>query len=300
MLTSILLPVYNGENYIAESIESILTQKGEWELIIQDDCSTDSTEEICQKFVSENVKYFKNDSSLKCWGTLNESALNAKGQLFRLFSHDDIMLEDDILTCAQYMESNPGVGLSFSNYDMIDEVGIVTGSSLDFKERNADLPDVISGNIAAQKLYKWGCISGSHSNITLRRDTYEGISHFNSDMIYTGDYDLLSRVGVYNAIGYNHTKTCQIRFHAQQTSMQGNKAVGKIREMEVILNYLLNNMNPEERLNYERQFSKIYGYYLIKNPIINIGKGDFEPIKQFVRSFGIKNSIGSLMQVLIK
>jgi glycosyltransferase EpsE len=129
MKTSILLPVYNGSNYINKTILSILNQKGDWELIIQDDCSTDNTYEIVKNYLSEKVKYFKNSVSLKCFGTLNAAVANSSGELLRLFSHDDIMLENDIIICDKYLNDNKDIGLCFTNYDMIDENDNITSSS---------------------------------------------------------------------------------------------------------------------------------------------------------------------------
>ncbi|MFT3703619.1 MAG: glycosyltransferase [Agriterribacter sp.] len=300
MLTSILLPVYNGANYIASSIETILKQRGNWELIIQDDCSTDDTEILCKKYLSEKVKYYKNKTSLKCWGTLNEAATHANGELFRLFSHDDLMLDDDIILSEAYMINNPDIGLSFTNYDMIDQNGSTTGSSLDYIERNNDLKEKMSGSLAATKLYKWGCISGSQSNITLRREVYNKINHFDANMLYTGDFDLLSRAGIEFGIAYNPAKTCQIRFHPLQTSAEGARAFTKIKEIKIIIDYLLNHMNSAERRECEKDFSNIYGYYLIKQPLKQIFKGNFKALKFFIENFGYRKTVNSLLAAFLK
>jgi glycosyltransferase involved in cell wall biosynthesis len=64
---SIGLPVYNGENYIQEAIESILSQTFEdFELIISDNASTDQTEAICRSFAlkDERIRYFRNQENL--------------------------------------------------------------------------------------------------------------------------------------------------------------------------------------------------------------------------------------------
>ena len=65
-LVSIILPVYNGEKYLKESIESVLEQTYErWELLILDDCSTDHTADISKEYVSRDsrIKYFRNEKS---------------------------------------------------------------------------------------------------------------------------------------------------------------------------------------------------------------------------------------------
>lgn len=66
-IVTIGLPVYNGENFIREAIDSILIETfTDFELIISDNASTGSTESICQEYVAKDsrIKYYKNDINL--------------------------------------------------------------------------------------------------------------------------------------------------------------------------------------------------------------------------------------------
>jgi glycosyltransferase involved in cell wall biosynthesis len=298
-MTSILLPVYNGSKYIEGSINTILNQAGSWELIIQDDCSADETGLICKKYLSDKVKYFRNTQNLNCWGSLNAAALHASGDLLRLFSHDDKMLENDIRKAEKYMRENPDIGLSFTDYDKIDENGNITGSSFGFTERNKDLPDKMTGNTAARLLYRWGCISGTHSNITLRREVYNKLNKFNAALAFTGDFDLLARAGVEFGIGYNRTKTCQIRFHALQSSIAGAKHVSKLSEMKLITDYLISHIEEPERKVFDRKFESVYGYYLIKQPIRELARGNLQLLKAFYDCFGFRKTFNSFFRAII-
>lgn len=61
-LVSIIMPSWNTENYIAESIQSVIDQTYKnWELIIVDDCSTDNTDEVVRAFNDQRIKYLKNE-----------------------------------------------------------------------------------------------------------------------------------------------------------------------------------------------------------------------------------------------
>ena len=73
-LVSVIMPTYNVEKYVGEAIESILNQTYEnFEFIIVDDCSTDSTYEICKKYANQDsrIKLYKNSENLKISKTLN-------------------------------------------------------------------------------------------------------------------------------------------------------------------------------------------------------------------------------------
>jgi alpha-1,3-rhamnosyltransferase len=293
-MTSVLLPVYNGADYIEESIISILKQKGDWELIIQDDCSSDTTELICKNYLSEKVKYFKNDIKCYCFGTLNAAAFNANGELIRLFSHDDIMLDNDLINSANFLKNNPDIGICFTNYDMIDSDGNITGSSLNYIERNNSLPDKMNGEEAARHLFRWGCIAGSQSNITLRREVYNHMGGFNDKMLFVGDFDLLVRAAIPYGLGYCRQKTCRIRFHPLQTSNEGLKSKKKNSELKIILDFLFSVLKGENYINAKRQFSKIYGYQMMINPIKLLLVLNFKPLQEFYLMYGFKNSLQSI------
>ena len=65
---SLIMSVYNGENYLAEAIESVINQSfTDWELIVINDCSTDSTGEILAKYASQDarVKVYTNEVNLR-------------------------------------------------------------------------------------------------------------------------------------------------------------------------------------------------------------------------------------------
>ena len=72
-LVSIVLPVYNGERFLRQSIDSVLAQSYQnWELLILDDCSTDSSSDIGKEYVHKDsrIRYYRNESNLRLPGNL--------------------------------------------------------------------------------------------------------------------------------------------------------------------------------------------------------------------------------------
>lgn len=89
---SIGLPVYNGEQYLAAAIESILRQTfGDFELILCDNASTDQTEAICRRYAGQDhrVRYHRNESNLGACPNFNLAVSLARGELFKWAAHDD-------------------------------------------------------------------------------------------------------------------------------------------------------------------------------------------------------------------
>ena len=91
---SILLPVFNVQSYIIETIESVLAQSfSDFELIIIDDYSTDNTSKIIEEYclVEQRIKYLKNHKNLGISKTLNNGLGIAKGKYIARIDGDDLM-----------------------------------------------------------------------------------------------------------------------------------------------------------------------------------------------------------------
>jgi glycosyltransferase involved in cell wall biosynthesis len=123
---SIGLAVYNGERYIAESIESILGQTFvDFELIIIDNASTDRTEEICRDFESRDprIRYIRNAENLGASPSHNRCVELAVGEYFQWASHDDVIHPDCLKECVEALDSDPSALLCHSLIELIDEKG---------------------------------------------------------------------------------------------------------------------------------------------------------------------------------
>ncbi len=127
---SICLPVFNGENYLGEAVESMLAQTfTDFELIITDNASTDRTEEICRKFADADsrVRYHRNEKNVG--GARNQAIAVelSRGAFIRLSAHDDKMAPTHLEECLAALEQRPDAVIAFSSTVVLDEVGAVVG-----------------------------------------------------------------------------------------------------------------------------------------------------------------------------
>lgn len=98
---SVALPVYNGENYIAEAIESILAQDFEdFELVISDTASTDATPAIVSSYAARDsrVKLYRLEEKLPQQDNVNRSIQLSRSNWVKLFCHDDLMFPNCLST----------------------------------------------------------------------------------------------------------------------------------------------------------------------------------------------------------
>uniref|UniRef100_B8HXQ7 Glycosyl transferase family 2 n=1 Tax=Cyanothece sp. (strain PCC 7425 / ATCC 29141) TaxID=395961 RepID=B8HXQ7_CYAP4 len=125
---SIGLPVYNGENFIREAIDSILAQTfTDFELIISDNASTDRTESICRDYMAQDprVRYCRNSRNLGVAGNFTRLLELAQGEYFKWASHDDKIAPELIEQCVQVLDQDPKIVLCHSRVVLIDQRGQV-------------------------------------------------------------------------------------------------------------------------------------------------------------------------------
>lgn len=130
-LVSIITPSYNTAKYIEETINSVLQQTyTNWELIIVDDCSTDNTDEVVSKYLTdERISYMKNDKNSGAAISRNRALREAKGKWIAFLDSDDLWEFDKLQKQISFMNNN-GYHFSYTNYIEIDESSNPNGKSV--------------------------------------------------------------------------------------------------------------------------------------------------------------------------
>lgn len=123
---SIGMPVLNGERYVHAAIESILNQTfPNFELIISDNASTDSTREIAEVFAraDSRVKVISRPETIGAHHNYNSIVPLARGECFKWAAHDDLLEPTFLESCWEVLNDNPSVVLVYTRMGIIDENG---------------------------------------------------------------------------------------------------------------------------------------------------------------------------------
>ncbi|KAB8334598.1 glycosyltransferase family 2 protein [Scytonema tolypothrichoides VB-61278] len=123
---SIGLPVYNGEKFLKQAIDSLLAQTLEdFELIISDNASTDKTEEICRAYAvkDKRIRYYRNEKNIGCACNFNRVFELSSGEYFKWAAHDDLHAPDFLMKCIEVLDQDPTLILCHSKTYFIDEHG---------------------------------------------------------------------------------------------------------------------------------------------------------------------------------
>lgn len=123
---SVGLPVYNGEKYLAESLDALLGQSyGDFELVISDNASTDGTEEICREYLAKDsrISYYRQPVNIGATPNHNWTFEHSGGELFKWASYDDLYGRDLLLRCIEALDDDPALVLAHAHQAIIDGNG---------------------------------------------------------------------------------------------------------------------------------------------------------------------------------
>ena len=134
---SVIIPVFNAESFLAESIESVLNQSfSDFELLLMDDGSTDRSEEIVKSYDDKRIRYYpcKHDFI----ETRNKGKQLAKGKYIAQLDHDDIMMPDRLQIQYDFMEDHTDIAACggyiecFGKYSRVLRLPLEHGELLPF------------------------------------------------------------------------------------------------------------------------------------------------------------------------
>ena len=122
------LPIYNGQNYLAETMDSLLAQTfRDFELVISDNASTDGTEAICRDYAARDprVRYHRNEVNVGASANYNRTFELGRGQYFKWAAHDDLLAPTFLERCVAALDRDPAVVLAYTQAKAIDDKGQV-------------------------------------------------------------------------------------------------------------------------------------------------------------------------------
>ncbi len=141
---SVGLPVYNGERYLPNTLTRLLQQDfNDFELVISDNASTDTTSEICREFAEKDsrIRYFRNDKNIGLGANHNRTFELSRGQFFKWAAHDDDFPRSMLARFVETFDEGPlSLSVVYSHCEYIDEFGNVEGVDSDGIENRDPWP----------------------------------------------------------------------------------------------------------------------------------------------------------------
>jgi glycosyltransferase involved in cell wall biosynthesis len=269
---SIVFPVYNGEKYVKESVDSLLGQTlDNFEIIIWDDGSTDTTSQILRTYRDPRIKFRSNLRNLGLFPTLNLAIRQSRGEYVRLWSQDDIMKPSCLDSELRYFDAHLNTALAYCAFDGIDDFGRLRSKRADIQKAF-----VVSPQVASEIMFYHGDITGNIANVMIRRSILERTGLFREDMKVSGDFELLVRLAGEYSFCEIHEPLIYLRTHKRQFSFQRGVFPLHMHENAAIYETLITRMTHIDReyaVRYHRYARHIrYLHYGVRSALL----GDWE------------------------
>lgn len=190
---SVVIPSYNHEKYIEETIESVLNQTfQDFNIIITDDGSSDGTVEKIKEFSDNRIKLFVFEENQGACRALNNCIMNSKCKYIAYVSSDDIWEPEKLEKQIKFLDNNPQIAVVFTNAKIIDE------NSNPFTEKDHFYYSIFDQENRSN--YEWlrtfffqgNCIC--HPSALFRREVYDKIGLYNEAMANLPDFDMWIRL----------------------------------------------------------------------------------------------------------
>lgn len=219
-LVSVVMPVYNREKYVNDAVNSILNQTfSDFEFIIIDDSSTDSTYEILQSFNDDRMKIVKKEKNMGNYNARNEGMELAKGMYICVMDSDDIALQNRIHTQFDFMEKNKHFGLCGSYVKIMNSNEIITAPE-DYNEI---------------KVWSLSNIMCRHPTVFIRTEFLKRYKlKYNETYHYAGDYDFLVRAAQLFPVTNIQEVLLEYRKHPEQISIAFKSEQIKIVQQVIV------------------------------------------------------------------
>lgn len=220
---SIIMPVYNGEKYVVEAIESILNQSyKDYEIIIVNDGSTDNTFDKIRSYLQlSNTKYVE-QRNRGLPAALNTGIKASSGEYIAFLDCDDVWLPHKLDMQVVFMKEHPEVGLVHGNISYIDQYGtpFTPDSPYETDISGNCFPELFMGNRIAVL------------TVLMKKECIRKVGFFSENLKYADDYDMWLRISRHYPLG--HIDKCLAVYRKHPGGISSNIIAHNADVLEVL------------------------------------------------------------------
>jgi glycosyltransferase involved in cell wall biosynthesis len=235
---SVIMNCLNGEKYLHEAIDSVFAQTyQDWEIIFWDNASTDASAEIAKSY-GKRVRYFRSEETYRLGKARNLAITEARGDYIALLDCDDLWLPEKLEQQVSLLDSDPVLGLVYSDSFVIDQHGNVLRKA--FQRTRPPDGDPFMGLLTRPNFIP--CLT-----VLMRRSVLEKVGGFNPGLKYCEDFDLFVRIASGHAIAYLDAPLARFRLHSN--NMTGTGSPGTTEEAIEVIKKITKDMNSLSHKN---------------------------------------------------
>lgn len=212
MKISIITASYNYENYIKETIQSVLSQTyNDWEMIIVDDCSTDNSVNVIKSYNDERIKLFVNEKNLGLKETLKRGIKEATSDWIVFLESDDVLSPDYLAKKVEIAQKYNDINLIFNDCEFFGDEERVKAFEHALKKTRSLLQNQSYPKKMLYDFYQSNKIFTFSSVMTKRSDLLK--VNFNAKLDYLIDWHLWIQLSSLGKFYYLSEKLTKWRLH---------------------------------------------------------------------------------------
>jgi glycosyltransferase involved in cell wall biosynthesis len=229
-LVTVVIPVYDGQLYLKEAIESVFAQTvSNWRLLLIDDCSNDGSRELIGQYSDPRITAVFNEANRGLYGSLAAMAGQVQTEWISILMQDDRLKPYYLAEFSQIVTRHPLVQALWATEDVIDPRGVLLVKGLD----TCRLEYIEPGVLPWVSALKRGCIWTISGSLT-KREFLKSVP-FRTDLPHCGDYEWLLRALRLGSFLYYERSLVELRRHSGQASAGNLKHGVDVEERYVIL-----------------------------------------------------------------
>ena len=294
---SVIMSVYNGERYLREAIESILNQTfADFEFIIVNDASTDSSLAIIQSYQDERIRVISNEINIGLTKSLNKAITEARGEYIARQDADDISLPNRFEEQIKYFEHHPETALLGTSKYVIDEDGKILRKAIVLLKTSKDL-------------LKTNAIT--HGSAMFKKAIIDELGGYNELVRYSQDYELWLRIAKHHDVRSLRQILYKLRYHSENVRLTnveestlyiflirrladnnlGEELLRAIKEKGI--RSLIAHLSKKERIYFHKTVADAY----VRKGNMKLAREEYKKVFNLTR-FDIKNDINIIRSYL--
>ena len=282
-LVSIIIPVYNGEKYMREAINSALEQTYDnIEVIVVNDGSSDNTEEVAKSY-GDKIRYFRKENGGVA-SAFNYGIQKMKGEYFSWLSHDDFYGDDKVeKEIKKLSELSDKKTVVFSNFALVNNLGEITYQTS--FEKKAKLEQINRGVFPVLK----GMVNGN--SILIHKDIFNDVGLFNENHRTSSDYEMWFNIFKKYNCAFITDVLVYYRIHEEQDTQ---KSPVYNQESDDLWEYIIKNIDESdiEKIGISK-------YQLYINLYVQMKNANLKNATKLAYNLAKKNFVNPAISVLM-